>query len=127
MYAVLQMNPPMDHGQWLLITLTTGVGGSLLSVGSAAGVALMGQASVAGVELDRVGLTVRAGEIHALVGENGAGKSTLMKILAGVYQADAPVYGALDLKVLADYLTWAKEAKILDLSDDPAKFAPALD
>ena len=42
MYAVLQMNPAMDHGQWLLITLTCGVGGSLLSVGSAAGVALMG-------------------------------------------------------------------------------------
>jgi Na+/H+ antiporter NhaD/arsenite permease-like protein len=42
MYAVLQMAPPMDHGQWLLITLTCGVGGSLLSVGSAAGVALMG-------------------------------------------------------------------------------------
>jgi Na+/H+ antiporter NhaD/arsenite permease-like protein len=32
----------MDHGQWLLITLACGVGGSLLSVGSAAGVALMG-------------------------------------------------------------------------------------
>jgi putative hydroxymethylpyrimidine transport system substrate-binding protein len=43
--------------------------------------------------------------------------------LKPVYQADAPVYGALDLKVLADYLTWAKEAKILDLSDDPSKFA----
>lgn len=42
MYAVLSMNPPLDHFQWLLITLTTGVGGSLLSVGSAAGVALMG-------------------------------------------------------------------------------------
>ena len=42
MFAVLKMNPPMDHGQWLLITLTAGVGGSLLSVGSAAGVALMG-------------------------------------------------------------------------------------
>lgn len=42
MYAVLQMSPPMDHGQWLLITLTCGVGGSMLSVGSAAGVALMG-------------------------------------------------------------------------------------
>lgn len=42
MYAVLQMSPTMDHGQWLLITLTAGVGGSLLSVGSAAGVALMG-------------------------------------------------------------------------------------
>ncbi len=43
MFAVLQMSPPMDHGQWLLITLTCGVGGSMLSVGSAAGVALMGQ------------------------------------------------------------------------------------
>lgn len=41
-FAVLSMNPHMDHGQWLLLTLTTGTGGSLLSVGSAAGVALMG-------------------------------------------------------------------------------------
>jgi len=44
MFAVLTMNPDMDTGQWLLVTLTAGVGGSLLSVGSAAGVALMGQA-----------------------------------------------------------------------------------
>jgi Na+/H+ antiporter NhaD/arsenite permease-like protein len=44
MYAVLSMNPDMSHGQWLLVTLTAGVGGSLLSIGSAAGVALMGQA-----------------------------------------------------------------------------------
>ncbi|MBI1195629.1 MAG: sodium:proton antiporter [Gammaproteobacteria bacterium] len=44
MFAVLNMNPEMSHGQWLLVTLTAGVGGSLLSVGSAAGVALMGQA-----------------------------------------------------------------------------------
>jgi Na+/H+ antiporter NhaD/arsenite permease-like protein len=44
MYAVLTMKPDMPVGQWLLITLTTGVGGSLLSIGSAAGVALMGQA-----------------------------------------------------------------------------------
>jgi Na+/H+ antiporter NhaD/arsenite permease-like protein len=44
MVAVLQMNPAMDTGQWLLVTLTAGVGGSLLSIGSAAGVALMGQA-----------------------------------------------------------------------------------
>ena len=44
MFAVLTMQPDMSHGQWLLITLTAGVGGSLLSIGSAAGVALMGQA-----------------------------------------------------------------------------------
>lgn len=44
MFAVLTMNPDMPLGQWLLVTLTAGVGGSLLSIGSAAGVALMGQA-----------------------------------------------------------------------------------
>lgn len=44
MFAVLTMNPSMDLTQWLLVTLTAGVGGSLLSIGSAAGVALMGQA-----------------------------------------------------------------------------------
>jgi Na+/H+ antiporter NhaD/arsenite permease-like protein len=44
MFAVLTMDPDMSHGQWLLITLTCGVGGSLLSIGSAAGVGVMGQA-----------------------------------------------------------------------------------
>jgi Na+/H+ antiporter NhaD/arsenite permease-like protein len=44
MFAVLTMMPDMSMGQWLLVTFTAGVGGSLLSVGSAAGVALMGQA-----------------------------------------------------------------------------------
>ncbi|MCB2427025.1 sodium:proton antiporter NhaD [Methylophaga pinxianii] len=44
MFAVLSMMPDMSHGQWLLATLTAGVGGSLLSIGSAAGVAVMGQA-----------------------------------------------------------------------------------
>jgi ABC-type sugar transport system ATPase subunit len=44
--------------------------------------------------LDGVSLTVRRGEIHALIGENGAGKSTLMKVLAGVHTRDA---GAMEL------------------------------
>lgn len=44
MFAVLQMDPTISHGHWLLVTLAAGVGGSLLSVGSAAGVALMGAA-----------------------------------------------------------------------------------
>ena len=44
MFAVLAMQPDMSQGQWLLVTLTAGVGGSMLSIGSAAGVAVMGQA-----------------------------------------------------------------------------------
>ena len=43
MFAVLEMDPDMSHGQWLLVTLTAGIGGSMLSIGSAAGVAVMGQ------------------------------------------------------------------------------------
>ena len=44
MFAVLEMHPDMSQGQWLLATLTAGVGGSMLSIGSAAGVAVVGQA-----------------------------------------------------------------------------------
>lgn len=44
MFAVLQMNPMMDDGEWLLVTLTAGIGGSMLATGSAAGVALLGHA-----------------------------------------------------------------------------------
>lgn len=45
MFAVLNMGLDMDVYQWLLVTLTAGVGGSMLSIGSAAGVALMGQSN----------------------------------------------------------------------------------
>lgn len=55
---------------------------------------------------DHVSFDVRAGEIHALLGENGAGKSTLMKILYGLYQAD--------------------EGEIL-INDSPAKIKSPLD
>lgn len=41
-FAILTMHPTMNLGEWLLLTLTVGIGGSLLSIGSAAGVALMG-------------------------------------------------------------------------------------
>lgn len=44
MFSVLTMGPEMEHFQWLLVTLTCGVGGSLLAIGSAAGVALLGTA-----------------------------------------------------------------------------------
>ncbi len=44
MLSVLTMSPDISQGQWLLVTLTAGVGGSMLAIGSAAGVGLMGQA-----------------------------------------------------------------------------------
>jgi Na+/H+ antiporter NhaD/arsenite permease-like protein len=44
MMSVLTMAPDISQGQWLLVTLTAGVGGSMLAIGSAAGVGLMGQA-----------------------------------------------------------------------------------
>ena len=58
--------------------------------------------------LDDVHLDVEAGTVHALMGENGAGKSTLMKVLAGIYRADA---GTIELD--------GAEVQIPDSADRP--------
>lgn len=52
---------------------------------------------------------LRAGEIHALMGENGAGKSTLMKILTGVYKADAGLVKVKGREVMFADPTQAEE------------------
>lgn len=43
MYAIIKANPNMSHEQWLLVTLTIGTGGSIIAIGSAAGIAIMGR------------------------------------------------------------------------------------
>ncbi len=45
--------------------------------------------------LNKVGIKIKAGSVHALMGENGAGKSTLMKCLIGIYHPDE---GTIKLK-----------------------------
>jgi len=62
--------------------------------------------------LDNVDLTVRRGEIHALVGQNGAGKSTLMKILAGDYSATA---GSIAIDGRPVTIRTAREARQLGI------------
>ena len=57
--------------------------------------------------LDAVTLRIRAGSVHALMGENGAGKSTLMKCLFGIYRADA---GEITLDGRRVFFTTAKQA-----------------
>lgn len=63
--------------------------------------------------LERVKLQLRAGEVHALLGENGAGKSTLIKVLGGIYQADA---GEIRIDGSAVSIQSVKEAQALGIN-----------
>jgi ABC-type sugar transport system ATPase subunit len=62
--------------------------------------------------LHDIDLDVAAGEVHAVVGENGAGKSTLMKILAGVYKADAGEIELGGTDVVFEHPLQAQEAGV---------------
>lgn len=63
--------------------------------------------------LEAVDFSLAAGEIHALMGENGAGKSTLVKVLCGVYQADA---GAIEVEGRAATIRGTADAEALGIA-----------
>ncbi len=62
--------------------------------------------------LSQVDFTLRAGEIHALMGENGAGKSTLIKVLTGVYEKDS---GRINLRGVEGEITIKSPQEAQDL------------
>ena len=65
---------------------------------------------------------LRAGEVHALVGENGAGKSTLVKILAGVYQPDSGTLEVAGQQVTLHGPAAARAAGIAVIYQEPTLF-----
>jgi putative hydroxymethylpyrimidine transport system substrate-binding protein len=56
-------------------------------------------------------------------GETTTGLMPYLKAVAPVFRADAPSFGWINLPVLRDYLAWIREIKVLDLAEDPSKFA----
>ena len=80
--------------------------------------------SYAGVQaLKRASLDLRAGEVHALVGENGAGKSTLIKILTGAVQPDGGVITLNGAPLERLTPAGAKSLGIAAIYQQPALFA----
>jgi rhamnose transport system ATP-binding protein len=67
-------------------------------------------------------VTLRAGEVHALLGENGAGKSTLVKILAGVHQPDSGTLTVAGTEVTLHGPATAREAGIAVIYQEPTLF-----
>src|SRR5207249_1893304 len=79
--------------------------------------------SFAGVQaLKGVSFDLRAGEVHALVGENGAGKSTLIKIITGAHQADEGTLEVLGLPVEANDPVRSRALGIAAIYQQPALF-----
>jgi ABC-type sugar transport system ATPase subunit len=72
--------------------------------------------------LDRVDLTIEAGEIHALLGENGAGKSTLMKIVSGMFRADQGSIELGDEAVRFGSVGEANAAGVVLIHQEPRAF-----
>jgi rhamnose transport system ATP-binding protein len=72
--------------------------------------------------LDDVSLTLRTGEIHALLGENGAGKSTLIKIMTGVEQPDAGQMAVDGVEVLPGNALHAQDLGIAAIYQEPMSF-----
>jgi ribose transport system ATP-binding protein len=89
-------------------------------------VAGLGKRFGATVALDGVGLDLRAGEIHALLGANGSGKSTLIKVLAGVEQADSGrlVVGGREVAAADMTPAVAAESHVRVLHQQDSTFAP---
>ena len=67
-------------------------------------------------------VTLRGGEVHALVGENGAGKSTLVKVLAGVYQPDSGTLTVAGREVTLHGPAAARSAGIAVIYQEPTLF-----
>ncbi len=74
------------------------------------------------VALRHADLTLRAGSIHAVVGENGAGKSTLVKIMAGLYQRDTGTFEMDGEPVAFRTTAEAKAAGVAVIYQEPTLF-----